>query len=111
MANEKIDDGGQAFPIHPMEIAEPLTGVPYRLQGQPGMSFRLWLAGKAMAGLLSSPEPLDLCATHQKCQLALGVEKFNYSTMYPRIIAKASVAYADALIAELRKGREEDQNV
>lgn len=53
MSEEKIDDGGPAFPTHP---AQPngLSGEEYGLiHGKNGLSRRDWFAGMALSGFLS----------------------------------------------------------
>lgn len=78
MAEEiKIDDGGPAFAMPPTEYHE----------GQGGMTLRQYYAGLAMQGMLSFPGTLN-----------------SNQTKTPANTANLAVSFADALIAELKKG-------
>lgn len=71
MNTPQTNDGGPAFPRQPNEY----------ISGSEGMSLRVWLAGKAMAGLLSSWS-------------SPGCEFFEADN-----VAKFAYEYADAMIA------------
>jgi len=82
----EIRDGG---PAYPSSVAVGSCGDVY--QGQYfGMSLRAYIATAALAGLLANPEEI-LAAPIEVIQAAL---------------ARVSVGYADALIAELNKSGE-----
>ena len=54
----KINDGGSAFPVplsHRLADGQPETAGGY-ISGADGMSLRAWLAGQALAGLMSDPQ-------------------------------------------------------
>jgi len=71
---QPIDDGGTAFPhTHTSSL-----GVSW----QTGMSYRQWLAGMAMQGMLSNPD-------------------VSLSTV--ELLARESLTFADAMIAEQKK--------
>lgn len=80
------NDGGAAFP-HVKTNDTVTDGV------HPGMSLRAYLAGQAMAGMLSSPHFGDFC-DDSRVSLGLGTERTTEA-------ACAAVNYADALIAAL----------
>ena len=46
-------DGGPAFPRPPVQVAEDGSLYSTYKHGQSGMSLRDWLAGQALAGMLS----------------------------------------------------------
>jgi hypothetical protein len=77
---QPIDDGGTAFPI-PEHVETDGVSM-FRREGSPGMSYRQWLAGMFMQGLVSNPD----------------VSASNLVSL-----AQASLDMADAMIAEQKK--------
>jgi hypothetical protein len=86
MTDKKVNDGGQAFP-RSYAYMNPEAGTA-ELKSIPGMSLRAWFAGMAMQGMLASRATISV-------QYKLDKEW----------TASEAVAYADALIAELEKGK------
>jgi hypothetical protein len=81
----KPDDGGPAFPRDEMSNV-----VPNQIAEQfPGMSLRAYIATAAMQGCLAYSHVNPNCGNYQENATAEDV-------------AKAAVAYADALIAALK---------
>ncbi len=74
-------DGGSAFPWTWWDTDS--SGQMMSRETCPGMSYRAWVAGRAMQGILSN----DICGSHRGFREA----------------AQDAVAYADALIEELKK--------
>lgn len=80
----EINDGGPAFPVPP-PIAET-DGVSMQWsRAEPGMSYRQWLAGKAIQGL---------CANSR------------FAETPEDVLATYAVRQADAVIAALKGGAE-----
>ena len=84
----KTKDGGPAFPTT-REIRDS-SGQLCGTESFPGMSLRAWLAGMAMQGICSTLTPER-------------VKEHYDGTLGGKIVAKASVVIADAMIAELEK--------
>lgn len=84
MAENLNDDGGPAFP---REAYVNPNGVAVRT-GSDGMSLRAYLAGQAMVGVIKVYAGGTPSGSETRAQMC----------------ARLSVAYADALIAELAKG-------
>lgn len=76
----KINDGGAAFP---RPLGSSPTEKAYRSTEQKGMTYRQWLAGMALQGVVSS-----------------GI---NTCEELVRADVDVAIRYADALIAELEK--------
>lgn len=81
----KINDGGPAFPRHP--------GISGAITDGPGMSVRVWLAGKALGGMSGMIEDIALRAAVNE---AMGPEE-AYQAAY-QLIGRRSLALADAVI-------------
>ena len=77
---DKPNDGGPAFPS---TVQEDMDGYPRYAAGYGGMSLRDYFAGQAMGGQLADPD----------------------GEIDPKLIARWSYAYADAMLAEREKGR------
>lgn len=73
-----VDDGGPAFPVPPVGTGDPRDGMS---RGHDGMTLREYFAAQALAGMMASG-----------------------SSHHAKAVAKLAVEYADALLAELRKG-------
>jgi hypothetical protein len=83
MTTPKSNLGDQpAFPIPPVGTGDPRDGMS---RGSDGVSTRLWLARAAMQGLLANPK------TDIRCKPA---------------VAHQSLMHANALLAEIEKGKE-----
>lgn len=59
MSTNKIDDGGPAFPCDWKDFV-PTTGEQVVREQFFGMSVRTWLAGKALSGILSNQDLLEM---------------------------------------------------
>jgi hypothetical protein len=67
-----------------------------------GINLRQHFAAKAMQGFMSNPTEAEISSTYVIEFLGLDKEtKYSFKDHYPKYVAKISVAYADALIAEL----------
>jgi len=76
---------------HPNDPAFPVPGnLGYHAEG---MSFREYLAGQALAGMMANPN------WNSAALVMLGVSDKDA----PRVAASVAVAYADALIAKLKE--------
>lgn len=87
MADSKIDDGGQAFPVP----ADDKAGW----HSQEGMSLRDWFAGQALAGLYACRD-LQLAALHDQAKTGSGD--------FDACMAKQAYLQADAMIAARKAG-------
>lgn len=67
-----------------------------------GMTIRTYIAAKAMAAIVSNSHVAKLLSAAKEHMTKDEASAFDNSVM-PRVTAKASVALADALIAELSK--------
>lgn len=85
-ADQKVDDGGLAF-ARPGYYVPDGNGVKTLQPGAPGMTYRAWAAGRAMQGFLHG---------------ALVPNRRDGETN-AQATARLAVAYADALVAELKK--------
>lgn len=128
----KINDGGQAFPCPPLgDTSTPDGLISHQYSGQQGMSLRAWLAGtmqeddrlvkciRAMddtALLLFANHPGVereewITETKQLCGENVFAGKTEVEKVVTRLlmetsaIARVRVMQADALIAELEKGK------
>ena len=90
--SEKIDDGGFFNPEISCDEASLSNGGTYTIDG--GITRRDWLAGLAMQGMLSNPNYMQ----------GLGNTVNLSSTGMGELIASVAFDYADAMIAESRKG-------
>ena len=84
MADSKIDDGGQAFPVP----ADDKAGW----HSQEGMSLRDWFAGQALAGITAG-----LCSDVSNGSRAFDRVGFSHA-------AQDSYNLADAMIAARKAG-------
>ena len=82
----KTNDGGPAFPAG--EIDKTTSG----------MSLRAWLAGKALEGLLAEGADPDV-----RCGFIEIAKKHDQTEA--AIVAQMACGLADAVIAELEKGK------
>jgi hypothetical protein len=101
--NTPINDGGPAFPVPDVECAN--GQIQY---GSSGMTLRAWLAGKAMAGILSQ-SPSGFFAPKRSlweaCWNKAKEEGGDIKEM-GEVLAATSCMFADALIAELEKRKQ-----
>lgn len=95
---------------HPDQPAFPLANdqgaAAYAPEGQlvsaQGLTLRAHFAGLAMQGYINS---YDGAETIKNAAAELGIteKEYDYKKHWPLIVAKRSVAFADALIDELNK--------
>ena len=91
--SEKINDGGAAFP-RPIGQADGIETALGGTRGeynraQAGMTYRQWLAGMALQGILANPEPIEIT-----------VDDRNAGRDVYKIIVELAVKYADAMLKE-----------
>jgi hypothetical protein len=96
--HQPIDNGGPAFPI----FCDPVTSRGGHA-GWGGMSMRVYLAGQAITGLLSSTSDAGARVFYQQEGKARGLSSI------PDVFAALSLECADALIARIRE--EQARNV
>ncbi len=94
----KINDGGPAFPLPPVGTGDPRDGM---AGGSVGMSLRAYFAGQVLPEAIRTMLSIDKDKLDQAAR-KLGVPVPNEG---PPVAAAFAVEMADALIAELEKGK------
>lgn len=63
------------------------------------LTLRDWLAGQAMPVLITDEDTAFMTIRDAATYIGVKEEDYNYRTHWPRIVAKLSYEYADAMIA------------
>lgn len=90
--SEPINDGGPAFPV--LNSGYNTVSKKWEPIGPIGMSLRDWLAGQALAGILSNQELLAVLGSQ-----GLSKTSRDYAAIY-------ALACADSVLAAREKGKE-----
>ena len=94
--------------IHPSQPAFPLStdkgAAAYTSEGElvsaAGLTLRAYLAGRVLQGMMSA----ELCTVPEAADLlGISIEEYDNDVHLPKLLAKRSVTFADALIEELNK--------
>lgn len=94
--------------IHPSQPAFPLStdqgAAAYTSEGElvsaQGLTLRAYLAGRVLQGMMAA----ELCTLSEAAELlGISAEEYDNEIHLPKILAKRSVAFADALIEELNQ--------
>jgi hypothetical protein len=80
------------------EPASPCQSDTHGIQHR-GLTIRQHFASTAMQGMIATK--LELTESQIMCALGLPNDSYDYMIHLPKYIAKRSLIYADALIAEL----------